>query len=161
MPKAPGSIAPIISMPRPPLSSEAFPQQRLADLPAIRPIDVHKRPVVCCVDRAAPFHPARSSFSRPLAINASFRSLMHLACDPISGVSIPETNGTPSPAIAYSARSAGTSPCRRRRLPTRRKQAFRRSFILFLKVQDLCAHLQWTVLLLVASKLHDSYHDRS
>ncbi|WP_189636807.1 hypothetical protein [Rhizobium phaseoli] len=85
------------------MSEQGLPQQLLADFFTIRSVDVGERPVrLCFVHRAAPFDPqsfsAKSSFSLPLAISASFRSLMHLACDPISGVSMPETNGTPSPS---------------------------------------------------------------
>ena len=48
---------------------------------------------------------SKSSFSLPLAISASFHSLMHFACDPISGVLMPETNGTPPPSNLISCPS--------------------------------------------------------
>lgn len=51
---------------------------------------------------------AKSSFSLPFAISASFRYLMHLAWLPISGVSIPETNGTPCPSSRISCPSQRT-----------------------------------------------------
>ena len=94
-------IAQIIPSLRPPLSSKALPKQLLSDFFTIRSVDADERPVrLCVVHRAAESHPqslpaSRSRSLLTLAISARFRSFNHFACDPISGVSMPLTNGTP------------------------------------------------------------------
>ncbi|ACI57503.1 hypothetical protein Rleg2_4244 [Rhizobium leguminosarum bv. trifolii WSM2304] len=105
--------APIVPPLRTPCAREALLKQLLADLFAGRSIDVYKRPVrSCCrplrsIQPASAFHPKALS-ALPWRLAPACVPFRHFAWLPISGASIPDTSGTPSPSSRISCPSHRT-----------------------------------------------------
>ncbi|MBY5571717.1 hypothetical protein HFO55_31725 [Rhizobium leguminosarum] len=98
-----GSVAPVVPLLRAPFSGETFFEQLSPDLFPIRSVDVDERPVRRRLVDCAAQDDAQSLFSQKLFQPSfgdqrqfSFFDALPMRAD--SGVSMPETNGTPSPS---------------------------------------------------------------
>jgi hypothetical protein len=109
-------------MVRSPCPGKSLLEKLSADLFPIRSIDVDERPMLRRVVIALYLNPQAAFFQKlfqpSLGDQRQFPSLMHFACDPISGVSMPDWNGTPPPNNRMRCPSQRTvSPSTAIRLP--------------------------------------------